>query len=410
MMVKLSLRHSTSTVFDMVVVYWRSLLLWLILILAAEATAFLQPPRSWRHQVIVSFATPTSWSDLERQILPSATSSSSSAFDDAPLPVNIDSVFQPAKPAVSDNPILFRERHGWCPYSERVWWALELAGVDYDTVRIDNTGHGPKPSYWSGTTPQLRWPQTDRNQGESMDLVYAIDERYHQMGLQSDESRVRDCVARMRDTFPRRARPSSRAAFLFQNNGDPLGRSVFEETLAQTNAMLLQRRWWTLFVRRRADRGRRGLGALSRAVPVPAAGPARGAAARIDPNGRPSNGGTPPSTGCRRTRVASRATPAAGARCSPWPALATRVPCHRRFATTWWPCRRPRRKRFGRHPMCWMSDDDDKQATELQLWNEYRDQGRRASYLAATPSSEAARILAHNREPILQDTVKRVAD
>ena len=54
--------------------------------------------------------------------------------------------------------------------------------------------------------------------------------------------------------------------------------------------------------------------------------------------------------------------------------------------------------------------DDDKQATELQLWNEYRDQGRRASYLAATPSSEAARILAHNREPILQDTVKRVLD
>ena len=94
-----------------------------------------------------------------------------------PPPLVIDSVRTRERPDFSsERPTLFRERHGWCPYSERVWLALEVKGVAFDTVRIDNTGGG-RPSYYSGSTPQMRWPG-GRTQGESMDLVRALDETF----------------------------------------------------------------------------------------------------------------------------------------------------------------------------------------------------------------------------------------
>lgn len=152
-------------------------------------------------------------------------------------PLSIDSVLDPEPPSFSSTaPTLFRERHGWCPYSERVWLTLELAGIDYDTVRIDNTG-GPRPSYYGGgQTPQLKWPE-GRTQGESMDLVNALDERYCDGKLQSDSAEVQALVKKFSSIFPR-ARPSSRAAFLFQMNGDPLSKSTFERTLQETDALL----------------------------------------------------------------------------------------------------------------------------------------------------------------------------
>ncbi len=49
-------------------------------------------------------------------------------------------------PNLSDGtrPTLYRERHGWCPYSERVWLALEAKGVEYDTIYIDNIYGRPR--------------------------------------------------------------------------------------------------------------------------------------------------------------------------------------------------------------------------------------------------------------------------
>lgn len=125
-------------------------------------------------------------------------------------------------------------------YSERVWLTLELKCISYDTVRIDNTG-GPRPSYFSGTTPQLKWPD-GRVQGESLDLVRDLDSKYSDSPPilfppeSSDE--VEYCISQFRNIFPSRARPSSRAAFLFQGNGDPLWRGVFEDTLQGTNELL----------------------------------------------------------------------------------------------------------------------------------------------------------------------------
>lgn len=170
-----------------------------------------------------------SWNDLEAQI--------GNSYRSNTPPISIDPAIQSdadIPPFSTERPTLFRERHGWCPYSERVWLTLELGNISYDTVRIDNTG-GPRPSYFGGQTPQMKWPD-GRQQGESMDLVYALDERYH-CGLQSSDSTVQQLAAEFRNIFPR-ARPSSRAAFLFQFNGDPLWKSTFQKTLEATDALL----------------------------------------------------------------------------------------------------------------------------------------------------------------------------
>ena len=38
------------------------------------------------------------------------------------------------RPALTDGGlVLYRERNGWCPYSERVWLALEHKGIAYET-------------------------------------------------------------------------------------------------------------------------------------------------------------------------------------------------------------------------------------------------------------------------------------
>ena len=168
----------------------------------------------------------SAWSDVEARV------SSHSPQDEAP--VSIDSVLASTPSFSSTKPTLFRERHGWCPYSERVWLTLEYGGIEYDEIRIDNTGGG-QPSYFSGQTPQLHWPD-GKTQGESMDLVYALDQKYN-LGLKSDDEYVRECVREFSNIFPR-ARPSSRAAYLFQYNGEPLSRQTFEQTLQKANELL----------------------------------------------------------------------------------------------------------------------------------------------------------------------------
>lgn len=156
--------------------------------------------------VFLSFV--TQWQDLEKSLLPSQQNE---------LPIIIDSALDPSKPNFSTtHPTLFRERHGWCPYSERVWLAVEHCNIPHDTIRIDNTGPGQKPPYFSGQTPQIKWPN-GRIQGESMDLVHEVDVRYGGGILYpiSKEDYVTELSDKFRKIFPSQSRPSSRAAFLF---------------------------------------------------------------------------------------------------------------------------------------------------------------------------------------------------
>ncbi|KAJ1431008.1 hypothetical protein B484DRAFT_45253 [Ochromonadaceae sp. CCMP2298] len=84
----------------------------------------------------------------------------------------------------------------------------------------------------------MQWPGESRLQGESMDIIKSLDERYPSPPLYNAHTQT--AVAAFRDTFPRNARPSSRSAFLFSNQGDPLPRADFERTLDSVESLLVQ--------------------------------------------------------------------------------------------------------------------------------------------------------------------------
>jgi len=88
----------------------------------------------------------------------------------------------------------------------------------------------------------VRWPD-GKQQKESLDVVKALDAAFPDTAplwppAGTDAAAVGAAVSAFRATFPRNARPSSRAAFLFEWDGDPLPRSAFESTLDATEALL----------------------------------------------------------------------------------------------------------------------------------------------------------------------------
>lgn len=187
--------------------------------------------------IVVSFSaatlSPTPWKEI------SARLQSLSATQ----PNVVDTVLAASASAPSGL-TLFRERHGWCPYSEKVWLALEVKGLDYSTVLIDNTGGG-RPSWYRGQTPQIQWADGS-SMGESMDIVKRLDIEYPESsqlyppdGVSMSD--VASMVSAFRGAFPSNARPSSRAAYLFTYSG-PLARSDFEKALDNTEALLAQHR------------------------------------------------------------------------------------------------------------------------------------------------------------------------
>lgn len=74
--------------------------------------------------------------------------------------------------------------------------------MPYDTIRIDNTGPGQKPPYFSGQTPQMRWPD-GKIQRESMYLVREVSDRFGGEDLYPSAD-VKATADKFRDIFPKR--------------------------------------------------------------------------------------------------------------------------------------------------------------------------------------------------------------
>ena len=88
----------------------------------------------------------------------------------------------------------------------------------------------------------MKW-EDGSTQSESMDLVREIDRRYPDTGEplypKDIENEVINKAERaFKNIFPKRSRPSSRAAFLFRYDGSPLWKNEFEATLRDTDSLL----------------------------------------------------------------------------------------------------------------------------------------------------------------------------
>ena len=87
--------------------------------------------------------------------------------------------------------------------------------------------------------PRIRWAD-GTDQGESIDILKALDERYPSEPPLFDEHSAA-LIGAFKRIFPRMTRPSSRAAFLFRSSGQPVARRDFEATLEKTDALLGER-------------------------------------------------------------------------------------------------------------------------------------------------------------------------
>lgn len=267
-----------------------------------------------------------------------------------------------------------------------------------DTVRIDNTGPGQKPPYWRGNTPQMRWPD-GQNQCESMDLVQEIDKRYGDNTLYPDSVK-NDVINKAREfqnIFPSGSRPSSRAAFLFGWSGEPLWKSEFESVLSKTDELLGSSSEggpffcgktmtaadiaWVPFLERYAAQLpclHEGLNprdatmypnlnkwfdAMETQVPAYACRVKGNASSwrKVLSMAGYGNAGVPPDVIDRMDHLCVEES-------------------------------RPQ--------------TDEERVRDQALWDKYRST---RPYLAATPSSEAGRVLLSNREAIVKDTLKRSA-
>lgn len=307
--------------------------------------------------------------------------------------VVIDSALDPSTPNYSNvKPTLYRERHGWCPYSERSWLALEHLNVPYDTIRIDNTGPGRKPPYFSGQTPQMRWPE-GRIQGESMDLVREVNERFG--GNLYPSADVTETADQFRKIFPSKSRPSSRAAFLFGWSGEPLWKSEFERVLSDTDELL------------GSTSGPFFCGASFTAADIAWAPFLERYGAQLPclHEGLNARDATKYPHLSNWYKVMETTVPAYACRVQGNPSSWRKVLTMAGFGNAGMP---PdvidRMDDFDKDEARPLSEEE--RAIEQKLWDEYRST---RPLLALTPSAEAGKTMLNNREAIVKDTLKRAA-
>ena len=143
-----------------------------------------------------------------------------------------------------DRMILFRDRNGWCPYSERVWLAMILKGLDFDEVLINL--QGGKPMWYSSVVPTSNTPAILEKGGavtyDSLRILRYLEDRYPEKPLLPSDPKLRALADELLDSFartmPQGARPSSRGAFLYRGSGLPLPLTAFEATLAVVEGVL----------------------------------------------------------------------------------------------------------------------------------------------------------------------------
>jgi glutathione S-transferase len=119
--------------------------------------------------------------------------------------------------------VLYRDEQGLCPYSQQVWLALEIKGIDYVTVLIsgETTTHSTTTTT---TTPRLQWPD-GTVQTESLDILQRIQDSFPDTApdlyrrISKAVDNVRCNIVRFKGVFPRNTMASLQAPYLFRENG-----------------------------------------------------------------------------------------------------------------------------------------------------------------------------------------------
>jgi glutathione S-transferase len=102
----------------------------------------------------------------------------------APIPSSLHKLPPETKPPV----LLYRDTNSWCPFCERVWFALEEKEIPFETEFIDLSN---KPKWYTDLVPTTLVPAA-KIEGklvyESKDILLALEERFQDSPLLPENS------------------------------------------------------------------------------------------------------------------------------------------------------------------------------------------------------------------------------
>ncbi|MBD1843411.1 glutathione S-transferase N-terminal domain-containing protein [Cyanobacteria bacterium FACHB-63] len=97
----------------------------------------------------------------------------------APIPSSLHKL----PPDIAPPVLLYRDTHSWCPFCERVWFALEEKEIPFETEFIDLSN---KPKWYTDLVPTTLVPAA-KIEGElvyeSKDILLALEERFPETSL-----------------------------------------------------------------------------------------------------------------------------------------------------------------------------------------------------------------------------------
>ena len=115
--------------------------------------------------------------------------------------------------------VLYRDANGHCPYTERIWLALEIKRIPFVTCLVE---HSEIPPGEAGALPHVQWPDGSTTDGsDTLHILERIEREYPQPpSLFPDKSvtvnYVRDfCDARFDGVMPRFTLPSRTTPYVF---------------------------------------------------------------------------------------------------------------------------------------------------------------------------------------------------
>ncbi|NER02956.1 MAG: glutathione S-transferase [Okeania sp. SIO3C4] len=133
--------------------------------------------------------------------------------------------------------LLYRDTHAWCPFCERVWFALEEKQIPFETELIDLSN---KPQWYKDMVPTALVPAV-KIEGElvyeSKDILLALEKKFDRFPLLPIASQERSVALDMIENFDSNGLIKSGYAFL---RGKPANSEQSTETIPeQITAQLL---------------------------------------------------------------------------------------------------------------------------------------------------------------------------
>lgn len=159
------------------------------------------------------------WTDLERRLPTSVTNIGPEA------PFNAEQ----AKGRV----VLFRDSNAWCPFSERIWLALEVKNADYITCLVDDDYR--QPPLAKGSLPRIKWRDgTTMDGSDPVAMLERIEQEWPHEPLffpkvSVSVDVVRDSFQRWEGILPRFTLPSATAPYIFACKLQKAGSFAVEE-------------------------------------------------------------------------------------------------------------------------------------------------------------------------------------